>query len=100
MLMLESSLWKIAQRGKLRVMAKKASPVMLTVREVAERTGASQRSVRLWAQQGKFPGARLEDSPAGSYWVIPATALDGFELRGRGRPPKPKAENGKEGKAK
>lgn len=77
-------------------MAKKANPVMLTVREVAERTGASQRSVRLWAQQGKFPGAKLEDSPAGSYWLIPETALDGFELRGRGRPPRPKTESKKQ----
>lgn len=81
-------------------MAKKAGVVMLTVRDVAERTGASQRSVRLWAQQGKFTGAKLEESPAGAYWMIPATALEGFELRGRGRPPKPKVseEKAKRGK--
>lgn len=68
---------------------------MLSVREVAQIIGAPLVSVRLWAREGKFLGARLEESPAGSYWLIPDTALEGFEKRARGRPPKPKAEGAK-----
>jgi hypothetical protein len=75
---------------------KKKEPKMLTVSEVAQQTGAAERSVRLWAKDGKFPGATLVEPPAGvSYWLIPETALEGFALRGRGRPPKPKAEANK-----
>ncbi|MFP5260969.1 MAG: helix-turn-helix domain-containing protein [Blastocatellia bacterium] len=74
---------------------KKKEAKMLSVREVAEIIGAPLVSVRLWARAGKFPGARLEESPAGSYWLIPDTALDGFEKRDRGRPPKPKPDSEK-----
>lgn len=69
---------------------------MLTVKQVAECTGAGESSVRLWAKAGKFPGAVLIEPPAGlPYWMIPDTALEGFELRGRGRPVKPKEESEK-----
>jgi hypothetical protein len=79
---------------------KQKEPKMLTVSEVAQQTGSAERSVRLWAKDGKFPGATLVEPPAGvSYWLIPETALEGFEKRERGRPPKPKAES-KKGKAK
>ena len=71
---------------------------MLTVKQVAELIGAGASSVRLWAKEGKFAGAQLIEPPAGlPYWMIPDTALDGFTLRGRGRPPKPKAESKKGG---
>ena len=67
---------------------------MLTVKQVAELIGAGASSVRLWAKEGKFAGAQLIQPPAGlPYWMIPDTALEGFELRGRGRPPKPKVES-------
>ena len=60
---------------------------MLTVSDVAARLGAAERSVRLWAKQGKLEGAELIDPPAGvPYWLIPEAALKGFEKRGRGRP--------------
>jgi len=60
---------------------------MLTVSDVAAQLGAAERSVRLWAKQGKFDGAVLIDPPAGvQYWLIPEAALKGFEKRGRGRP--------------
>jgi len=73
---------------------------MLTVKQVAELIGAGASSVRLWAKEGKFAGAELIEPPAGlPYWMIPDTALEGFALRGRGRPPKPKAES-KKGKSK
>ena len=65
---------------------------MLTVREVAERLSAGQSSVRIWARKGRFKGARLEDSPIGTYWLIPESALKGFVMRGIGRPRKPLSE--------
>lgn len=67
----------------------KVNQKMLTVREVAARINAGESSVRLWAKDGKFVGAELVESPVGSYWVIPETALEGFVNPGRGRPPKP-----------
>jgi hypothetical protein len=73
-------------------MAKKDEATMLSVKQVAEQIGAGVSSVRLWAQQGRFPGAELKTSPAGDYWLIPETALGGFEKRGRGRPQKPLSE--------
>ena len=37
-------------------------------------------SVRLWARSGRLPGAELKESEFGvSYWVIPESALEGFE---------------------
>lgn len=68
---------------------------MLTVREAAERIGAAESSVRLWVRSGRFPGAKLEETPVGSYWMIPDTDLEGFSMGKAGRPPKPKAESKK-----
>jgi hypothetical protein len=69
---------------------KKKESKMLTVKQVAERVGAGESSVRLWALKGKFPGAELIQPPAGlPYWLIPEIALSGFEKRERGRPSKP-----------
>jgi excisionase family DNA binding protein len=79
-------------------MAKKETK-MLTVKEVSNQIGAPLSTVRLWAQQGRFPGAELTVSPVGSYWLIPNTALTDFKKPERGRPPKPKAE-AKKGKSK
>ena len=79
---------------------KKKEPVMLSVREVSQRIGAPISTVRLWVQQGRFKDAELRESIAGPYWVIPETALEHFERPERGRPPKPKAESAKKGKAK
>lgn len=64
---------------------------MLTAKQAAERIGAGESSVRLWASQGKFPGARQEETPFGKYWLIPASDLEGFTNQGRGRPAKPKS---------
>ena len=74
---------------------KKKEPEMLTTREVANRLGAAESSVRMWARMGRFPGAEEKDSPRGSYWLIPDTALAGFSMGKAGRPPKPKAEKSK-----
>lgn len=64
---------------------------MLTVREVAERTGAAIPTVNLWCRSGRLEGAYQESSPYGDYWLIPEESIKGVVVRGRGRPPKPKA---------
>ena len=71
---------------------------MLNVHEVAERLGAEVASVRVWVWKGRFPGARKETTPLGDYWLIPESALEGFELGSPGRPSKP--ESKKKGKRK
>jgi len=63
---------------------------MLTASQAAKKLGAAESSVRLWARQGKFPGAVREETPVGSYWMIPETALDGFKMGQPGRPSKRK----------
>jgi hypothetical protein len=73
---------------------------MLTIKEAAAKVGAAEISVRIWAKAGRFPGARLETTPMGSYWVIPESALEGFENPGRGRPPKPDAKRPRSRKAR
>ena len=66
---------------------------MLSIKEVAQRTGAAESSIRVWLsnpdeREKRFPGAELIHPPVGvSYWLIPEDDLKGFEL---GRPgPKP-----------
>lgn len=63
-------------------------PKMLTTREVADALGAAESSVRMWARTGRFPGAREESSPRGSYWLIPNTSLESFNMKKAGRPVK------------
>jgi hypothetical protein len=69
---------------------RKKEPDMLTTREVADRLGAAESSVRMWARKGRFPGAEEKNSPRGPYWLIPDTALEGFNMGKAGRPPKAK----------
>ena len=68
----------------------KGKAKMLTASQAARKLGAAESSVRLWARQGKFRGAIREETPVGSYWMIPETALDGFKMGMPGRPPKAK----------
>lgn len=74
---------------------KKRETKMLTIRDVSSRLDTPISTVRLWANQGRFPGAELMESPAGPYWVIPETALHGFVKPGRGRPATKKAKRSK-----
>jgi len=62
----------------------------LTAAQVAERLSVGRSTVNLWCRQGRFPGARVEASPVGDYWLIPESDLKGFERPKRGRTPKPK----------
>jgi excisionase family DNA binding protein len=61
----------------------------LTAAQVAERLNVGRSTVNLWCRQGRFPGAHMENSPVGSYWIIPETDLKGFKPPTLGRPPKP-----------
>jgi hypothetical protein len=62
----------------------------LTTRQVAERLGVAQASVRVWLNQepSRFPNAIQEETHRGPVWLIPETDLIGFKVRGRGRPAK------------
>ena len=66
---------------------------MLTVSEVAARLGESERNVRNWARGGLFPGAFLQESPRGPYWLVPEGDLRSFSKPARGRPARPKPNN-------
>jgi hypothetical protein len=85
---------------------KKKEPKMLKISEVAERIGAKASSIRVWLsdpeeREKRFPGARKEETPIGSYWLIPETALENFSMGTPGRPRKLKEDKGaKQGKRK
>ena len=66
----------------------------LTTSEVAERLNAADRTVRLWCKRGLFPNAFEQQSPRGSYWLIPASDLSGFTPPPMGRPKKAAPANG------
>lgn len=57
----------------------------LTTKDVAERFGVLDATVRLWRRQGLFPRAYEEQTPRGTVWRIPETDLDGFAPPKRGR---------------
>lgn len=65
----------------------------LTAAQVAERLQVGRSTVNLWCRQGRFPGARVEDSPVGPYWLIPESDLKNFTKPKRGPVPKPKVES-------
>jgi hypothetical protein len=50
----------------------------LTTREAAAHLDESDRLVRLWCQQGRFPNARRVEHPRGDYWTIPLQDVKGF----------------------
>ncbi|HKQ08329.1 MAG TPA: helix-turn-helix domain-containing protein [Blastocatellia bacterium] len=75
---------------------KKGEEKMLTVEEAANKLGAAVVSVRVWARTGRFPGAQREDSPRGPYWLIPESALEGFQMS----KPGPKPGSKRKGKIK
>jgi len=67
---------------------------MLTVAEVAEKTGAAERTVRLWIKTGRLRGAKSVKTPMGEYWTVPESSVEGVKVRPRGRPPKPEPQAG------
>jgi len=59
---------------------------LLTIREVAALKNVPIPTVKAYCQRGKFPHARLEESPIGKFWLIPLSDLDLVEFQKRGRP--------------
>lgn len=70
---------------------------MLKVPEVAERLDVLTSTVRIWCRNGRFPNAVTEETLRGPVWLIPESDLQGFEKRGRGRPPKEKTADKRRG---
>jgi excisionase family DNA binding protein len=58
----------------------------LTAAQVAERLDVGRSTVNLWCRQGRFPGAHVEESPVGDYWLIPESDLKNFVPPKMGRP--------------
>lgn len=76
----------------LRDVAVLAVMTELTITQATERLrtrgiDVARRTVASWVEQGLLSG-RLVESPAGSYWVIPASEVDSFVKPNPGRPPK------------
>jgi hypothetical protein len=71
-------------------MAKKEKT--LRAKEAVEVFGRSHQTIRTWLKQGRFAGAYLEETPLGSFWLIPSSAVESFESKKVGRPPKPESE--------
>lgn len=63
---------------------------LLTTQEVADKLSVAYQTVMAWVYQGKFPNVQKEDTPRGSYYLIPQSDIDNFERPTRGRPPKAK----------
>lgn len=67
----------------------------LTVKEVTEILKVGRSTVSLWCRNGTLKGAYQEETPFGVVWYIPASALEGFTLPERGRPPKKTSKKSK-----
>lgn len=66
----------------------------LTTREAAAHLEESDRLVRLWCQQGRFPNARRVEHPRGDYWVIPFRDVESFIKPKPGPAPKTATKKG------
>jgi hypothetical protein len=65
---------------------------LLTISEIAKEFKRDRTTVLRWIERGLFPNARLEESPLGHYWTVPASDLRNFDKPKAGRP---KKENSK-----
>ena len=66
------------------------SEKFLKASEVAKREGVNSYTVKGWARGGLFPNAKLEETIAGSVWLIPESDLENFIKPEKGRPKKDK----------
>jgi hypothetical protein len=68
-----------------------------TARQLAERFGVANSTVRGWLMRRILPGAYLQETELGdSYWLVPESALKDFSPPKPGPIPKAKSEtNGK-----
>jgi hypothetical protein len=75
----------------------KGKQKMYTIKEASEIIGAAVSSIRVWLnneeeRKRRFPGAKKEETPMGSYWVIPESDLKSYAAPKTGRPQKPEEE--------
>jgi uncharacterized protein YjcR len=66
------------------------SKKFLKASDVARQYGVSSVSVRSWIKRGLLPNAKLEQTVAGSIWLIPEGDLKNFKQPEKGRPPRKK----------
>lgn len=59
---------------------------MLTTEDIAKRYGVTPKTARRWCRKGYLPGAERVGTGQRATWVIPESALDGFEPPDIGRP--------------
>jgi hypothetical protein len=57
---------------------------ILTARQLGERYGVAASTARAWCLSGLIPGAYLEETAVGSFWMIPEKALARFTVPKRG----------------
>lgn len=62
----------------------------LTTTQAAARLDVKPVTVRKWLAEKLFPSARLENTPRGGVWYIPASDVESFIKPTRGRPAKNK----------
>ena len=62
----------------------------LKASEIAKKYEVSSVTVRSWIKGGLLPNAKLEETIAGSIWLIPEGDLEGFVKPEQGRPIKKK----------
>lgn len=65
----------------------------LTIAELAKQFKRDRSTVLRWVERNLFPNARLEESPVGNYWLIPASDVKNFKEPKRG--PKKQSEKQK-----
>lgn len=64
----------------------------LKASEVARKYNVNSYTVKGWIRNGLFPNARLEETIAGSVWLIPESDLKDFVKPEKGRPKKTKTK--------
>jgi hypothetical protein len=58
----------------------------LTTKDLSKIFDVAEVTARVWCQKGHFPNAYLEETPFGSYWLIPETDVQEFKRPKVGRP--------------
>lgn len=57
----------------------------ITAAEAARRLGVTRESTSKWAQEGRFPGARLEQFGKVRLWFIPEESVEAMRREREGR---------------
>jgi hypothetical protein len=52
----------------------------LTIAKIAKKFKRDRTTVLRWIEKNKFPNAKLEQTPAGTYWTVPEQDINDFKL--------------------